>query len=60
MKNFDKIQISIDEFKDFLINDEITIHVTKSPDGYVVDVWNKNDILLGTVPIWNEDLEAEE
>lgn len=60
MTNTDNIQISIDEYKDFWINNEIMIHITKSPDGYVVDVWNAHDVLLDTVPIWNDDLEAEE
>lgn len=36
------------------------IQITKSPDGYVVDVWNAHDVLLDTMPIWNDDLEVEE
>lgn len=56
-REFAKFQVPVYGFKEILINEEMNVYVTKTPEGYVVDVYNIRDEHIDSITIWEDDLE---
>ena len=54
-----KVALENEQFLNLIVNDEITIVITKNDQGYVIDMKDMKDNLLSTDTLWEEDYIVE-